>query len=240
MAQAKSLILNLVTLILVALLAGSTVYFYLKSQEKSSSSSTKQSTTSGNDNDKDSNATDSADSQTTTKTTEDTENITKPAASSDHPSNPAKTYTIASGETLSAISAKLNMNWTRLAEVNNITNSDMVKEGDIIIVPSYNEKTKKLYLEFTVDTQKAAQIQDQAASDATSIYLDPAATAKSDAVGFYGLADTDTFSFVSKNELDGTAIVNVVHGDKNYVINLIQPTKKGKDGIWAISTILPK
>ncbi len=240
MASAKNTILSIFTYALVMVLAGSTVYFYLKSQEKSTNTLPTPNLPAGRHGSK------LQTTPTLTPTTQPqttlspTPALTKPAQNSNHPSNPAQTYKIGPGETLFGIATKLNMNWTRITEVNNLENGDNIKEGQILFIPSFDEKTKKLYLEFTVDTSKATQIQDQATNLPTSPYLDPAATSKQDAIGFYGLAAEDIYLFISKNELDGTAIVDVTHKDKKYEINLIQPVKKGKDGIWTISKIIPQ
>lgn len=233
MHTSKNTILNIITYFIVMVLAGSTVYFYLKSHEAPTNIHS-------NPNNKATiTKTEQSIIPTAKPSTSLTPTITQPSKSTNKPSNPAQTYTVGGGETLFGIATKLNMNWTRLTEVNNLPNGDSIKEGQVLFVPSYDETTKKLYLEFTPDITKATQIQNQAANLPTSPYLDPSATAKQDSIGFYGLTTDAAYSFISKNELEGSAIVNVTLADKSYQIILIQPINKGKDGIWAISKIIP-
>lgn len=239
MGSARSVILNIITYIFITVLAASTIYFYLKTQEgkptnNSNPGPSNQANTKTN--------TDKSD--TTNKTTDVTTtpaNLnTVPAPSSSFPSNPAQTYVVGPGETLSGISSKLNMNWQRIVEINGLSSGDAIKENQRLIIPSYDEKNKKLFAEFKIDIQKATQLQDQASQNSPSSYIDPLEVAKSDSTRVYGLTANDTFTFISKNELEGTAVVNVTHVDsKQYQINLTQPVKKGKDGTWAITQIIP-
>ncbi|MDO8513345.1 MAG: LysM domain-containing protein [bacterium] len=237
MGSAKTKILNIATLGLVFALAGSTVYYYLKSQEASTikqadkMTEPKQKTIT----DKENNTL--SDSPKTSAAPNSA--YTQPAASSGRPSNPAQTYIVGAGETLSGIASKLNMNWTRLSEINNLESGDQIKEGQILIIPSYDESSKKIFVEYKIDGQKSTQLQDESTRLSPAPYLDPATVAKTDSANIYGLSASDTFQFISKNEADGTAIVNATHLEKHYQIDLFQPVQKGKEGIWAIQKITP-
>lgn len=234
MKKTQGIAANIILFIIVGLLAASTAYFFLQSQEKTANkSATSQITPSIS-------ATPSP-SGTATPTPKPTaSSATQPASSSNRPSNPAETYTVGQGETLFIISQKLNITWTTIAAVNNIANADTIKEKQVLIIPTADEQTKKLYVAFQVDAAKAEAIQQKAAADPTSVYLDPAKTAKNDAPPIYGITAEDTYTLESGNEYEGTAIIAVTHADKTYKIYLTQPVKKGKDGIWAISKIQPQ
>lgn len=237
--SSKNTIINILTGLLVLILAGSTAYFYLQSSDKKTTPQKTNNSKTDIQPQKTSEEKKSTDTGVKSPASEQQTNLTKPAVSTNRPSNPAKTYTIGPGETLFAISTKLDINWTRLTEINNLENGDNIKEGQILITPTYDEKTKKLYVEFQTDVQKSTQIQEQTTAKKSLEYLDPISVAKQDALGIYGLTKEDDYTFDSSNELEGTATVFASHLDKKYIIELVQPAKKGKDGIWAISKITP-
>ncbi|MEY3614719.1 MAG: hypothetical protein RL752_627, partial [Actinomycetota bacterium] len=49
---------------------------------------------------------------------------------------PVKTYTVKAGDTLWGIASKLGVSATKLAEVNGITNPNLLKVGQVLKVPS--------------------------------------------------------------------------------------------------------
>ncbi|MEY8748270.1 LysM domain-containing protein [Bacillales bacterium AN1005] len=51
------------------------------------------------------------------------------------PSKPAKSYTIAAGDTLSAISQRYGVSVSALAEANNIQNINQIYAGQKLIIP---------------------------------------------------------------------------------------------------------
>lgn len=237
MTNGKNIILNILTFIVIATLAASTIYFFLQSQDNKITPKPAVSDQSKEETKKQPKT--SADQEPKTTKESSISSITQPGKTGKLPSNPAETYVLQSGETLSTLAAKLNINWTRVIEVNNIENPDSVKIGQQLIIPSYNDKNKKLYVSFLVDLPKATQIQEEASKNTSSLYLDPIKTAKNDSSGIYGIAENDNFSLSTTDEYEGTAVITVAHQDKQYQINLSQPVKKGKGGIWAISQIQP-
>lgn len=228
----KGRLIYFALLLLLAVFAASTVYFFLKSQDKNNNSSSSSSQTTAA-------TTITPTAAPAGTTTPASSPYTKPAASSKQPSNPAETYTFQAGDTLSSIGDKLDISWTSLATINNISNPDNVTADQVLIIPSIDDKTNKGFIAFKTDQSKAAEIQHQATADPTNIYLDPVTAAKATVPPIYGITATDTFTKVSSNEFDGTAVVNISHGDKSYQVNLIQPITKGKGGIWAVSKIQP-
>jgi LysM repeat protein len=48
----------------------------------------------------------------------------------------AKTYTVKSGDTLWGIASKLGVSATALAELNGITNANLLRVGQVLKVPS--------------------------------------------------------------------------------------------------------
>lgn len=227
----KGKILNFIPYIFILIFAATTAYFFIRSLDKPSQTS-KTTTIKPT-------ITASISPTTTNQTENSTLVYTKPAASSKRPSNPAEVYIVGSGETLSMVGEKLDINWQIIASVNNISNADNVQAEQILIIPTLDENLKKLVVAFKIDDTQSQNLQKQAAHNQDIIYLDPVLTAKSDTPPIYGITNQDTFNLESPTN-DNSAIVIVTHEDKIYEIQLSQPVNKGKGGIWAISKIFPR
>jgi LysM repeat protein len=158
---------------------------------------------------------------------------TKPSSSSDRPSSPSKTHTIAQGETLFTIATKYNLTWTVLAAANGISDADKIKAGQTLIIPEEGK------INYTVDAAKVSSIAKSVAAGKSQFRLDPVETAKSDAYPAYSLQTSSTYALQAKDINVGTATVLATAGDLKYTITLTQPDVKGDKGIWAITSITP-
>lgn len=96
-----------------------------------------------------------------------------------------------------------------------------------------------------INKVKMETIQQQVDNGHQPWYLDPLQVAKETGTKFGFDPREDKFELlevVPKAEYAGTGLAEVkaVHGDKEYIIQLIQPVKSGEHGIWAINSIRPK
>ena len=244
-------LINLTVLVL-AVLAGSTAYFatkasvlegHLARRELSNSKST---VADG--------ATSSATSATTISPvpTTTTQPSTSPSpttstatvATSDRLAKPSETYTVVAGDTLYPISLKYNMSLERLAEANGLIDPFPLKIGQILAIPEVNAKENIFEVRLTTDPTQASVLQNRVASGAEVWRLDPLQVAKAEHSGLFGLTASDDFRQDSKDDTAGTAIVTatrlVASQTKTYQISLVQPATKGSNGIWAITKITPK
>lgn len=61
--------------------------------------------------------------------------VKKPAAKPVAAKKAQRTYTVKSGDTLSAIGAKYGVSWQKIAQVNKIKNPDLIYPGQKFIIP---------------------------------------------------------------------------------------------------------
>lgn len=85
-----------------------------------------------------------------------------------------------------------------------------------------------------ITPSNSSQIQDNVNKGNQPWRTDPVQVAEADG-GDYGFTLSDQYDFLGTT--DSVAKVRVNHQGKNYVIELIQPEKKGIGGIWAIKKI---
>jgi len=95
----------------------------------------------------------------------------------------------------------------------------------------------------TLDPKVLQLIQQEVDKGHQSWKKDPLLVAQTEGLE-YGFQSTDEFILISKQfaEYAGTwlADVKAKHGDKSYIIQLIQPVKIGEGGIWTINSIRVK
>ncbi|HLC38571.1 MAG TPA: hypothetical protein VJJ80_00375, partial [Patescibacteria group bacterium] len=90
---------------------------------------------------------------------------------------------------------------------------------------------------FDINTSQSNQIQSQVDAGSLAWYLDPILVAKDQVPPTFSINKDDQFSLKSKSFTEGIAIVEVIHGTKIYQIKLIQPVKKGENGIWVCESV---
>lgn len=215
--QSRMIFFSLI--ILVAILAASTSFFFQKSRKINLQPSGK--------------PTVAAISSSSAPSPTQTSQVSRAASQNEKPSKPADTYTIQKGETLYAIAQTQGTTGNTLAEANGITDFDKIQAGQILVVP------KGSIVSFILDNTKAAELQKAVDAGRFPFRLSPEETARSDASPVFGLAITDSFTLKNKDENQGIATVMAAHESKNYLIKLIQPITKGSTGIWAIESIQP-
>jgi LysM repeat protein len=146
-----------------------------------------------------------------------------------------KTYTIQPGDTLFTISLKFGVDMNTLAQYNGLENPDAIKYGMVLKIPPAGQSTDEK--KFNIDAAQAKKYQTEADAGAGSSRLDPVAVAKDEAKGVFGISLGFDFTVVSIDKTNGNAQVRAQSGDKKYLINLIQPVKKGDGGIWAVQLV---
>lgn len=210
-------------IVLVAILAASSAFFFAKSQKTSPSSSLTP---------KNSPSVASSTSTATPQATVSTA-VTKTASSSERPSDPSDTYTIQKGDSLLAIAQQNGLTMEELTSANGITDPDKILSGQVLIISKGNQ------INFTLDNTKATNLQKFVDNGKYSWRLSPEETVRSDNAGAYGLEISDNYTLKDKNLTEGNAIVLVSKEGKSYQIKLVQPVTKGEKGIWAIVSIAP-
>jgi len=147
-----------------------------------------------------------------------------------------QTYTVQPGDTLFTVGLKFDMPWTKIAEANGLSEDSVIKVGDVLKIPS-ETPTASESKKFTINTEKMGQVQAQVDSGSLSWYLDPVLVAKEKIPPTYSITKNDQYSLKSKNNVEGIAIVEIIHNTKVYQVKLIQPVKKGTNGIWDVESV---
>ncbi len=206
-------------IVIIGILAASASFFYAKTTQSPKSEKTPSSLGS------------SSIEATSLPTPEKSSQVIEPASSSKKPSTPSDVYTIEKNETLFEVAEKHDLTWTELAEINGLEDADKIMVGQVLVIAENGE------VKFTINQEKADNLQGGADSGKFDFRLSPEETARSDSPPIYGLSVEDSFVLEEKDDLRGTAIVKAKKGDQKYLIKLSQPSIKGEKGIWAIISI---
>lgn len=220
-------------IILVGLLAGSTTYFFSQSSSLKLKDNTAKPSAFKNKN-KPTNSSESESNNTSATQTQ-----TATILNSDKLSQPSKIHQVEQGETLFPVGLKYNVQWTLIAQANGLAEPYVIKAGENLIIPDYDDSQKIPHITYTYDQDKAKNIQSQEDSGKSSGRTDPLSVAKLETSPAFGLKNSDNFVLKSKDVLKGEAVVTATSTDKNYQIKLIQPETKGEKGIWVISEVRP-
>lgn len=146
------------------------------------------------------------------------------------------TYTVQAGETLFTIGLKFNIPWTEIAEANGLSEDSVIMEGQVLKIPGV-ASTSSESKSFNIDQSEAEKNQAKVDSGQSLWYLNPIAVAKEEIPPTYSISKNDRFELESKNTAEGMALVEIIHDTKVYQAKLIQPVKKGSDGIWATESV---
>lgn len=236
----KKNLINILIFIVLVVLGGVVTYFWILNGALKNQLANVQKQTEENFKKAENQQTQAAKTSSPTSTAQ-TANL---AGSENKPSEPAETYTVGKGETLYPIGLKLNLDWTYIAEANNLVEPYTIKAGQILVIPHVDGKQKVNQIEFRIDDTRAQKIQSQANAGTNPIHLDPLETAKNDTFNLYGISSANEFSLGSRDNANSEAIVNVLkkidNKEKKFEIRLTQPSAaKGPQGIWAIEYIKP-
>lgn len=208
--------------ILVAILAGSTSFFYAKSKSLQNRQVVTASKTA-----------EVSSASTQSPTSAATSQVAKPSSQTERPSHPRDSYTVQPKDTLFGIATSQGVTLAELSEANGITDANKILSGQVLIVPKNGQ------VSYTIDNTQATDLQKKADSGQLKFRLNPEETARSDSPPAYGLKVEDTFTLEGSAN-NGQATVAVTSSDgKKYLIRLVQPVTKGDKGIWAIEAIVP-
>lgn len=203
---------------LVAVLAFTTAFFYAKSRSSKNASVTSSKSPSTTSTEAGTNPSPQASSA-----------VSRPATNK--PSTPGKTYTIQINDTLFGIAKSQGVTMAELSEANGITDADRIQAGQVLSIPENGQ------VGFSVDSEKAASLQEQVDQGQSQWRLAPDETARADAPTVYGLKVSDSFTVKSRDDQKGMASVQASSELGNFLITLSQPVTKGQKGIWAIDSI---
>ncbi len=218
--QTRMVFLGLIGL--VALLAGSTTFFALKSSVLSGKEPQKSEVAASQDQVKTPRASSSLSASSSTIGT---------SGISERPSSPKIIYVVNKNETLFEIAQKVNQKWTEIVAANGLEDADKILAGQKLII-SENE-----VVNFTLNNERAKSLQSSVDGGKNLFRLQPEETAKADSTPVYGLEGADVFTLKSKNNNDAVVIVN--KEGQSIQINLNQPITSGEKGIWVITSIFP-
>ena len=220
-----SITISAVSLILIGFLTGSTIYFYNKSRSMETSKSVV-----------DGNITNLINSNVT-PTPQIATTLTKPADPKGRLSYPAYTYDLQPLESLVAVGEKMDVPWVTIKNANNISNENSVQAGQKLVIPIKNYQTDLYRIDFIINEDKATQTNIDLRDVQESDQFDPIKVAKSSAVNYFGIQDTDEFKLVEADLNQGIAYVESKNADFTNTIGLIQPKVKGAKGFWAVKYI---
>ncbi len=156
-------------IVLVAILAASSVFFFAKSRKTSPTSSLSP---------KNSPSVASSTSTATPQVNISTA-VTKTALSSERPSDPSDIYTIEKGDSLLVIAQQNGLTMEELTSANGISDPDKILRGQVLLIPKGNQ------INFTLDNTKATNLQKFVDNGKYSCRLIRGETARSDNAGAY-------------------------------------------------------
>lgn len=156
-------------------------------------------------------------------------------------SAPTEVYSVASGDTLFPIGQKYSMTWQRIAQTNGLVEPYTLKIGQQLVIPSINSQSKLLEVFLTPDLAKVQSAESSLSDPKNAWRLDPIATSQVEPAGLFGLKETDDYRLQAKDATKGTATVTATRivgaTTERYDIDLVQPTTKGANGLWAVTAI---
>lgn len=150
---------------------------------------------------------------------------------------PANTYTIKTGDSLFSLGSKLGLPWLLIKEANGLT-ADSVQIGQSLAIPVIDSKTDYYRLVFVIDEAVATAKNLELRNSQNDPTFNAVNQAKSYAVNYFGINETDQFDLLSQDLSKGVAVVRVKKNETlEYYIGMIQPKIIGESGFWAMSYI---
>ncbi len=211
-----------ILIVLVITLSTSTTYFFAKSKTLSESSQTTL------------DSSQLVEPETSPSPTSVSSTTTSVSASTSRLTQPKNLYVVKSGETLQAIAGNFNISYLSLAIANGISEPYNIKIGQNLAIPTLDEKSKKLYIEFTL-SQKASDIQKKIENGQNTFYADPIQSAQAQSQGYFGFTFDQSFS--EKSKTTEKIILSTKNQNGEFEVELSQPLSKGEKGVWAINKI---
>ncbi len=158
----------------------------------------------------------------------------------------AKTYLVKKGQTLYSIGKEIGVDWPSLASVNGLDEHSVLKEGQVLKIPTAAEAATSQAREYSVpatDDEKqnlqTAQDYANAGTGQLSYRLVPAQVVqRSPLLARFGFDNNDLYIEKTKDTTKGEASVEVTHQGKLYTVMLNQPLSKGDKGVWTPVKVL--
>lgn len=152
----------------------------------------------------------------------------------------AQTYIVKKGQTLYSIGKEIGVDWPALASVNGLTETSLLKEGQVLKVPTVAQAQTAQAREFKVvstdeEKQNLTSAQDYATAGTGQLAyrLVPAQVVqRSTLLSRFGFTNNDLYIEKTKDYTVGEAAVEVTHQNKLYTVYLSQPLQKGEKGVW--------
>jgi len=159
------------------------------------------------------------------------------------PTDNETTYIV---KTLYSIGKEVGVDWPALAAVNELTEKSVLKEGQVLKIPSATQAQtiqSREYKIATTDEEKQVlqSAQDYAAAGTGQLAyrLVPAQVVqRATLLSKFGFTNSDLYIEKNKDLDKGEAIVEVTHLGKLYTIFLNQPLSKGDKGVWTPTKVL--
>jgi len=152
-----------------------------------------------------------------------------------------KEYIVKAGDTLFSIGLKYDMPWTEIAEANGLSEDSVITEGQKIKIPTVaGANNSSDFKEFTLTDGQIEIFQKEADKGINLWRLDPIEVSKKIIPDNFGISNIDVYSLISKNNISGSATVEINHEGKLYEAELSQPGKKGTNGIWIVNYVKGK
>jgi LysM repeat protein len=157
------------------------------------------------------------------------------AAVSSQPKKIEKTHKVQPGDTLFAIGLKYNIEWTKIAEYNGLSETAVIKEGDVVKIPQEGKETNEKT--YTIDESVFQKYQSNVNDGLEQWRLNPAEVCKSMIPDDFEITKSDIYTLTNQNTESGEATVEITHTGQIYTATLIQPITKGEKGIWAVKKV---
>ncbi len=126
------------------------------------------------------------------------------------------------------------MDWQLIVLANGLENENVVQTGKQLVIPKLSNETDYYRVVFTLNEDLASEKNRELRDVETSEEFDPIQVAKSDAIPYFGITETDEFTLLEQDNSRGTALVLAKNGSIENVVGLFQPKQKGERGFWSI------
>lgn len=144
-------------------------------------------------------------------------------------------HTVEKGETLHTIGLKYNLRWSSIADLNGLTESTPIVEGDVLLLPITKSGHIIEVRVVTVDLTTAQNAQNDARFSGVTWRLDPVEVVRSSAPTELGIKHDTALEIESRDDTTGTAIIKASIDGSLRRVFLSQPVVKGSSGVWFVT-----
>lgn len=212
-----------VIILIIGFLTSSTLYFYNKSRTLTGNKGTNSTSFEAD-----------VPQPTASENAKKVDELTKPAEPRNRLTYPANVYIVQPKETLFAIGEKFGLSYQRIKAANGVTNENLIQADFALAIPKLDSRTDYYRINFLVNEDRASELTRELRDKQDDPLFNPIEVAKKDAVPYFGVATSDTFTILEQDLAAGTALIQAKSADRTNVIGLIQPKIKGKTGFWGV------